>query len=288
MHRQVSLSHNVRRRFCHCVQSFCSFLLTILFSPKFFFDNSFSIQADHDDANDDTGWVMPHKKACHPCVCRLVEFLCGYSVEFNSSGQTATFTREQLLSIRPADMKRFMGLLACNDPDHNIHPPCNHRPTHCRSSALEAAKKGVSCCMPHRTVPWCNNQGNPTRSGPVNDIVKEVKKFEVRGEGCPSHAKRAVRPNEFAHAVRILRSPPSFDCQHKCPMACLWQHCLIGRLDDAAHFEAKDPAGHPNFDFALRTNVRWSKNVMEERQCPPQASSCASLLCLSLVVLTSI
>jgi len=28
-------------RFRHCVQSFCSFLLTILFSPKFFFDNSF-------------------------------------------------------------------------------------------------------------------------------------------------------------------------------------------------------------------------------------------------------
>jgi len=133
--------------------------------------------------------------------------------------------------------------------------------------------------MPHRAAPWCDNQGNPTWSAPVDDIIKEVKKFEVRGEGSPSKAKRAIHPNEFCKAVRILQTPPSFECQFKCPMTCLWQHCLIGGLDDAAHFEAKDPTGHPNFDFAVRTNVRWSKNVMEERQCP-HPSKCIDFLCL--------
>ena len=67
-------------------------------------------------------------------------------------------------------------------------------------------------------------------------------------------------------------------------MVCLLQHALIGGLDDAAHFEVKDPAGHPNFDFALRTNVRWSKNVMEERQCPSQVSILTSILTFVLVV----
>jgi len=119
-------------------------------------------------------------------------------------------------------------------------------------------------------------------------MIKEVKKFEVCGEGRLSQAKRAVRPNEFAKALSLLRSQPGFDCKHKCPMVCLWQHQLIGRLDDAAHFKVKYPQGHPNFDFALRTNVRWSKNAMKERQGPLQVSPCVSLLHLSLVVLTSV
>jgi len=182
-----------------------------------------------------------------------------------------------------------MAFCAFGDPDCDV--AAGHRPTHCRSSALEATKRALSCGVPHRAVPWCNNQDNPTCSAPVNDIVKEVKKVEVRGEGSPSKAKRAVRPNEFAHAIRLLRSLPSFACKCKHPIACLWQHCLIGRLDDAACFEVKDPVGHPNFDFALRTNVRWSKNAMEERQCPPPSKSlhvsfalvtCCFDICLTL------
>jgi len=229
---------------------------------------------------------MPHKKEYHAYLCRFMEFQHGFSVEFDSRGRTTSFTRRELLDIRPNDIQRFMAFCAFGDPDYDV--TAGHRPTNCRSSTLEATKRALSYYMPHRTVPWCNNQGNPTRSTPVNDVIKEVKKFEARGEGSPSKAKRAVRPNEFSHAIRLLRSLPSFDCKHKHPMACLWQHSLKCRLDDAAHFEVTDPAGHPNFDFALRTNVRWPKNVMEERQCPPQVSPCMSLLHLSLVVLMSI
>jgi hypothetical protein len=45
---------------------------------------------------------------------------------------------------------------------------------------------------------------------------------------------------------------------------------LIGRVDDVANFKIADPHGHGDYYFALKTRVRWSKNVMEERQCPPQ------------------
>jgi len=59
------------------------------------------------------------------------------------------------------------------------------------------------------------------------------------------------------------------------------QHHLIGRLDDAANFEINDPTSHPGFNFALQTKVRWSKNGMEERDCPAQIVVAAqeSLLC---------
>ena len=51
---------------------------------------------------------------------------------------------------------------------------------------------------------------------------------------------------------------------------CLWQYSLIGRNDDICHFEATDPKGHPIYNFALMTKVRWSKNIAEERGCPDQ------------------
>ena len=53
-------------------------------------------------------------------------------------------------------------------------------------------------------------------------------------------------------------------------MMALWQYHLIGRVDDVTNFKTADPRGHSSFYFALKTRVRWSKNVMEERQCPPQ------------------
>ena len=107
--------------------------------------------------------------------------------------------------------------------------------------------------------------GNPTKSTPVNDVIKEVKKFEVWGEGCPPNSKRPIREHKFRKSQELLRAQPAFDCKHRYPMVNVWSHNLIGRLDGVAHFLVNDPCAHPNFDFALKTKVCWSKNVMEER-----------------------
>ena len=216
----------------------------------------------------DNNWSMPHKKACHPRLCHFMEFLHGNCVNYPI--HTTFFSRAELLLIQPEDIKRYFGLLAYNDPDYDINEPANHRPTYCRASNLENYKKALSYYMPNRTVSWCDGRGNPTKSAPVNDIIKEVRKFEVRGEGCPSSAKRPLRENEFIKSLQLLRAQPGFDCKYKCPTLQLWQHTLIGRLDDCAHFEVNDPRGHSQFEFALKTRVRWSKNVMEERRCPDQ------------------
>jgi hypothetical protein len=50
-----------------------------------------------------------------------------------------------------------------------------------------------------------------------------------------------------------------------------YQYHLIGRSDDIIHFKMTDIEAHPLFSqFALKTKVRWSKNVMDERKCPDQ------------------
>ena len=84
---------------------------------------------------------------------------------------------------------------AYDDPDPDINNGA--RPTNGRSDSLYYAKKALLRYMPYRTASWVNGQGNPTKSDLVNDMIKEVKKFEVWGEGAPSNAKRALKQSEF-------------------------------------------------------------------------------------------
>ena len=147
-----------------------------------------------------------------------------------------------------------------NDPDPNINN--GDRPTFGRSESIAYAKKALSKFMPHRTANWVNGQGNPTRSDVVNEMIKQVKKFEVRGEGAPSNAKRPLKQIEFRKSIMLFRAENN-DWNHRWryPMMARWQYHLIGRLDDVSNFKVSDPCGHGDFDFCLKTKVRWSKNI---------------------------
>jgi len=224
----------------------------------------------------DNGWLMPHKEVCHPHLFHFMEFFHRCSATYDIP--TSHFSRAELLLIEPTDIQRYFALQAYNDPDYNINPPVSHWPIFCSATNLESIKNTLSFCTSHRTVPWCNGQGNPTKSAEVNDIIKEVRKFEVHSEGCPSSAKHPLRGNKFVKSLQLLRAQPGFDCKHKYPSLQLWQHTLIDRLDDCAHFEIDDPRGHAQFEFALKTKVRWSKNIMEERCCPDQVCAYVFLL----------
>jgi hypothetical protein len=216
-------------------------------------------------ASEDDGWVYPVGHIYQPI---MVEFMC-----FLHGGEEyepdAVFTRQQLLEIKPLDIKRFLCMKAYDDPDPNIDNGA--RPTNGRSDSLYYIKKALSKYMPHRTANWVNGQGNPTKSALVNDTIKQVKKFEVRGEGAASNAKRPLKQSEFRKTIQLFKAGDN-DWNHKFryPMMALWQYHLIGRIDDVVHFKVNDPRGHGEYDFCLKTKVRWSKNVMEERQCPPQ------------------
>jgi hypothetical protein len=125
--------------------------------------------------------------------------------------------------------------------------------------------------MPYKNAAWVQGKGNPTKSQAVNDMIEQVKKFEVRGQGSPSNAKRPLRQNEFIKTLELFRQQDNWNHRRKYPMMALWQYHLIGRVDDVLNFKVVDPRGHGDYDFPKKTRrVRWSKNVMEESQCPPQ------------------
>ena len=90
------------------------------------------------------------------------------------------FTREELLELGPLDIQRWLANKAFGDPDYDVHR--GDRPGFARSSSLEFSKKAISFFMPYRLTPWVDGSGNPTRSAIVNNLLREVRQFEVRGE----------------------------------------------------------------------------------------------------------
>ena len=103
-------------------------------------------------------------------------------------GKGYRFSQAQLLAIRPIDIVRWM----CRDAFGTPEPGPEDKPTERRSSGLAFAKKAVSYFMPNKHMHWNveTEAGNPTKSVAVNELIKQVKKLEVRKQGKPSNAKR--------------------------------------------------------------------------------------------------
>jgi hypothetical protein len=101
------------------------------------------------------------------------------------------FTAAQLLEIRPIHICRYMSLLAYGTEN----PGPNDKPANRRSSGLDFVKKAISKFMPNRNAHWNveAENGNPTMSTAVNDLIKKIKKAEVRKQGKKSNAKRDLK-----------------------------------------------------------------------------------------------
>ena len=70
-------------------------------------------------ADNDDGWAYPVGQTYQPVMVEFMSFLHG-AVEYEADH---VFTRQELLEIRPVDVKRylFMCMKVYNDPDPNIN-----------------------------------------------------------------------------------------------------------------------------------------------------------------------
>ena len=102
------------------------------------------------------------------------------------------YEKEQLLEIRPKDVKAWMANKTYGDPDCKVDQ--GDRPIHAMSASIVYRKKALWFFMPNNNPAWCNGQGNPTKHRSINEFIKEVLKYEVRGEGAKSQAKRPITP----------------------------------------------------------------------------------------------
>jgi hypothetical protein len=178
------------------------------------------------------------------------------------------FTQQQLTAIRPADIERWM----CQKVYGNPNPGPQDNPTLGRASSLEYYKKALSYYMVNRLHAWNEVAllGNPTRSVDVNDLIKKVKKKEVRKQGKKSSARRGIQKPEFESTVAMLNDFPDMKRKYMVPTAAKFQFHMVARIDDTCNFTEEDLKPNPQFPFTLLAKMCWSKNVLEERDAPDQ------------------
>ena len=180
---------------------------------------------------------------------------------------THQYTTERLSQLTPADLMRYF-----NHRTFGTETPTDQDKPRIRSNTIFFWKKALSAYMPNRLMAWneLSNVGNPTRSSALNEFVKRIKKAEVRGVGAKSRARRALTNVEFREIMRLSRQGKNIIWKYGVPAQMTYQFHLIARLDDTMHVERENLDIHPSFDFALKTKLRWSKNVNEERDAPWQ------------------
>ena len=116
--------------------------------------------------------------------------------------------RGTAVRAKPENVGRWLKKRAYVTPD----PGPDDHPTFARDEGLLFAKKVVSFFMPpNREMAWNiqagdGGQGNPTKSRIINDVIKDVKKAQVRKLGKKSNAKRDLKRAEFRKTLRILES----------------------------------------------------------------------------------
>ncbi|KNC75695.1 hypothetical protein SARC_11788, partial [Sphaeroforma arctica JP610] len=91
---------------------------------------------------------------------------------------------EILLAIQPDDLCRYFNELAFGVQV----PGPDDRPTLKRANGILFEKKAISWYMP-RNNEWdlVDEKGNPTISLALNNLIKQVARWELRGEGLTAH-----------------------------------------------------------------------------------------------------
>jgi hypothetical protein len=177
-----------------------------------------------------------------------------------------TFTVEELTTITPEHIYRWM----CKRVYDKEDPSAEDNPIHARSTTIAYWKKAISYFMPNTATWTIDGTGNPTKSKQINGLIKAVKKKEIRGTGKPPQADRSLNHDEFVQAVDLMGSDGSTIDGRRYQAMIKFQLHLIGRSDDTAHVKKSVLEQSTQFPEYLTVQMRWSKNVQEEKDCPKQ------------------
>lgn len=199
-----------------------------------------------------------------PYLVHFLSFLDGKQYKISDD-----FNVDRLLQITDKDVVRYFNFISYGVAE----PTAKDRPTKMRSTSLLYAKKSISYFMPRPGPQWdiINGTGNPTKAQSVNKMIELVKTYEVRGEGVPSQARRAIEYREFLLLLVLVRKIYSGRSLLPAILGVLcvqWQ--LIGRIDDVMQLGKSTLSHDLRFSDVLLVQMRWSKNIREERDSPVQ------------------
>ena len=178
------------------------------------------------------------------------------------------FTQQELAAITPMDLLRWMCLKVYGKEE----PVPDDNPIEGRSNSLLYWKKAISFFMPNRQPTWdvLTGTGNPTKSLEINELIKTVKKKEVRHQGKASSAKWPLEASEYEQAIKLMEKHPDRPKRYFASAIFRFQYNMIGRIDDTCKCKVEDLKPNPQYSFTLLATMCWSKNVMDERDAPDQ------------------
>ena len=109
-------------------------------------------------------------------------------------------------------------------------------------------------------------EGNPTRSTDVNNLIQRVKKKEVGKQGVSSKVKCAMAQAKLQRMQNILQNHNKNHYIWRYGLYSLtnFHFHLIGRIDDTTQVLIENIWIHDSFPNALKTCLSWSKNVTED------------------------
>ena len=177
------------------------------------------------------------------------------------------FTVEELRIIKPEDIYKWFCVKAYGVEN----PGVDDNPTGARHTWLAYAKKSISHFM-ESSAHWDERSqtGNPTKCKMLNKLIQAVKKKEIRNQGKKSNTDREFRPEEFVQLIDMLGTRGQVVDNLRMQATAKLQLHVIGRSDDMAHIQKTNLEQSMQFRDYLSIQLRWSKNVQEERDCPKQ------------------
>ena len=144
-----------------------------------------------------------------------------------------------------------------------------------RSTSLDYAKKALSHFMPDRNDKWNHKaqSGNPTQATEVNDVIKYIRRLEVRHQGKPSQARLAFTAKEYCNIIAAIEAMDDDEMRLFLSAIFRYQYNMGARIDDSSKKMWGNLKKHTNDAhslYALISQLCWSKNIFEERQAPDQ------------------
>ena len=180
------------------------------------------------------------------------------------------FSPELMRKIKPHHIVDWMHFKAYGKSKVN-YKDFNDKPVHQRHTSLNRAKSALSYYMPDKAK-WNDTlqSGNPTTSDKVAKVISRVRDMELKGMGAEAKQKRDLSEKEFRLMCDLFRRVRDLFSAIMCTCYAVLAFHLVFRSDDVSWLKFSDVKAHSQFDFALKLQVIWSKNVKDGHACPDQ------------------
>lgn len=106
----------------------------------------------------------------------------------------------------------------------------------------------------------------------MNNVISQGKHQEVRKQGVPSQARRALKMDELLSILTLASNHPALDAVTKFKLGSVLtnQWAMIGKIDDMMKLLRENILPNLQYPYTLLEQISRSKNIRKKRESPAQ------------------